>query len=140
VLNVPGGQRSTVKVRGEDTGGAYTVLQVASPPAGGPPLHCHHREDEALYVLEGEYEVQCGDRTVRATAGAFIFAPRGIPHAFRNVSAGPSQILIIASPAGIEKFFEDVSALAQGGPPDIATVQAIAARYDIDLMLPEGTS
>src|SRR5262249_40884335 len=35
VLNVPGGQLSTLKVRGEDTGGAYTVLQVASPPAGG---------------------------------------------------------------------------------------------------------
>jgi len=140
ILNVPGGQLSTLKVRGEDTGGAYTVLQVTSPPAGGPPLHCHHREDEALYVLAGEYEVQCGTHTVRATPGALIFAPRDIPHAFRNVSTGPSQILVIASPAGIEKFFEEVSALAQGGPPDITRVREIAATYDIDLLLSEGTS
>jgi len=84
--------------------------------------------------------VQCGAHTVRATPGAFIFAPRNIPHTFRNVSTRPGQILVIASPAGIEKFFEEVSALAQGGPPDIAQVKAIAAKYDIDLMVPEEPS
>jgi uncharacterized cupin superfamily protein len=38
-----------------------------------PLLHTHHKEDEALYVLEGEYEIPCGDQTVRAKPGSFVF-------------------------------------------------------------------
>jgi mannose-6-phosphate isomerase-like protein (cupin superfamily) len=38
-----------------------------------PPLHVHHREDEAFYVLEGELTPRCGDRTFRATV---FFLPR----------------------------------------------------------------
>ena len=52
------GELITIKAAGQDTGGAYTVIQEASPPQGGPPLHLHHWEDEAFYVLEGEYEIQ----------------------------------------------------------------------------------
>ena len=39
-----------------------------TPPHGGLPLHVHHQEDEAMYILEGEYEIQCGDQAFRATA------------------------------------------------------------------------
>ena len=56
-------------------------------------MHTHHKEDEALYVLEGEYEIQCGDQTVRAKPGSFVFAPRDIPHNLTNVSTGPSTVL-----------------------------------------------
>ena len=45
------GEIITVKVAGEDTGEEYTILHEVSPPQGGPPLHLHHREDEAFYVL-----------------------------------------------------------------------------------------
>jgi uncharacterized cupin superfamily protein len=61
------GELLTIKVAGEDTDGAYTIVQNVSPPSGGPPLHLHHREDEAFYVLEGEYEIQSGDDRINAT-------------------------------------------------------------------------
>jgi mannose-6-phosphate isomerase-like protein (cupin superfamily) len=132
------GEILTIKVAGEDTDGAYTIIQEVSPPSGGPPLHLHHREDEAFYVLEGEYEIQCGDGKISATPGSFVFAPRKIPHTFRNISAGPAKVLAIVTPAGIEKFFEELSELTKEGPLDLGEVKEIAERYEIELMLHEG--
>jgi mannose-6-phosphate isomerase-like protein (cupin superfamily) len=132
------GEVLTIKVAGEDTDGAYTIIQEVSPPSGGPPLHLHHREDEAFYVLEGEYEVHCGDERISATPGTFVFAPRKIPHTFRNVSAGRGKVLAIVTPAGIEKFFEELSEGAKQGPLDLGRVKEIAERYEIELMLHEG--
>jgi quercetin dioxygenase-like cupin family protein len=125
----------TVKITGEDTDGAYTIIHTVSPPQGGPPLHIHHREDEAFYVLEGEFEIQCGENKIQAVPGSFVFAPREIPHSFRNINSGPSKVLILATPAGIEKFFEELSELAKQGPPDIEKVKEIAQRYEIELIL-----
>jgi len=134
LLNVLG-DTVTIKITGEDTDGVYTVVQTVSPPQGGPPLHLHHREDEAFYVLEGEFEVQCGENKIRAVPGSFVFAPRGIPHTIRNINSGSSKVLILATPAGVEKFFEELSELASQGPPDIEKVKEIAQRYEIELML-----
>jgi len=129
------GEIITIKVAGEDTDGAYTIVQNVSPPSGGPPLHLHHREDEAFYVLEGEYEIQCGADRINATPG---FAPRKIPHTFRNVSAGRNKVLVIITPAGIEKFFEEMSEVAKQGPLDLGRVKEVAERYEVELMLHEG--
>jgi mannose-6-phosphate isomerase-like protein (cupin superfamily) len=74
------GEMLTIKVSGKDTGGTYAVIEEVSPPSGGPPLHLHHREDEAFYVLEGEYEIQCGDDKFIASPGTFVLAPNKIPH------------------------------------------------------------
>ena len=82
----------TLLISGKETNGAFTVLSETSPPGGGAPLHTHHKEDEALYVLAGDYEIQCGDQTVRAGPGSFVFAPRGIPHKLTNVGTGPSTV------------------------------------------------
>jgi len=46
----------TYKITSERTSGAYSLFEVVSEPGGGPPPHVQHREDEAFYVLEGEYE------------------------------------------------------------------------------------
>ncbi|MFP4101252.1 quercetin 2,3-dioxygenase [Coleofasciculus sp.] len=131
------GDTVAIKITGEDTDGVYTVLENVSPPQGGPPLHLHHREDEAFYVLEGEFEVQCGENKIRAVPGSFVLAPREIPHTFRNISSDPSKVLIMVTPAGIEKFFEELSELPKQGPPDIKKVEEIAQRYEIEFILHE---
>src|SRR5512133_3863077 len=59
-----------------------TILETENPPEGGPPLHRHNREDEAFYVLDGDYTFECGDRVVGASAGTFVFLPKGIPHRY----------------------------------------------------------
>jgi len=131
------GDTVTIKITGEDTDGVYTVLEYVSPPQGGPPLHLHHREDEAFYVLEGEFEVQCGDNKIQAVPGSFVLAPKEIPHTFRNISSGSSKVLIITTPAGIENFFEELSELSKQEPPDREKLKEIAQKYEIELMLNE---
>lgn len=134
VLNVLG-ELITIQLSGEQSGGEYTVLHEISPPQGGPPLHIHHREDEAFFVIEGEYEIICGEDKINVSPGSFVYAPRNIPHTFRNVSQSASKVLVIVTPAGIEKFFEELSQLPQDVPPALETILEIAKRYEIEFVL-----
>jgi mannose-6-phosphate isomerase-like protein (cupin superfamily) len=72
------GAKSMYKATAADTSGAYSLAIETTPPHSGLPFHLHHREDEAMYILEGEYEIQSGDRTIRATKGTFVFLPKGV--------------------------------------------------------------
>ena len=75
---------------------------------GSPKTQLHKRENKAIWVIEGKLEVAVGKATFRAGAGTFVHLPRGIPHAFQNVSAGPARFLTLIVPAGLERFFEEV--------------------------------
>lgn len=79
------GELITLKLVGEDTKGAFTLLEEITLPQGGPPPHLHRREDETFYVIEGKLEFMVGDRTVPATAGSVLYGPRDILHGFKNV-------------------------------------------------------
>ena len=60
------GDHYTFLVTGEETGGAYFVMQALVPPGGGPPPHIHTREDETFYLLEGQVEFLFGEETIVA--------------------------------------------------------------------------
>jgi quercetin dioxygenase-like cupin family protein len=126
------GETITIKVRGEETGGAYSMIETVAPPGGGPPLHVHHREDESFYVLEGEFEVRIADETLRVGPGAFLFAPRDIPHTYRNVGDSPGRFVAVISPPGFERFFKEVHELGQEGPPAREALLALARKYDLE--------
>ena len=49
------GDTYTITVRGSDTAGRYTVIDMHVPPGGGPPPHRHDFE-ETFILLEGEME------------------------------------------------------------------------------------
>ena len=70
------GNSYTYKAAKEETGGAYALIE-GTVVGDGPPPHIHTTEEEAFYVLEGELNVLVGQRTVTATAGAFVLVPRG---------------------------------------------------------------
>ena len=123
------GEKITCLAGGEQTGNAYTVLEEASPPNAGPPLHLHERTDEIFYVLEGEYEVTCGDRTFRAGQGTMFIVPKRVPHTLRNVATSTSRVLVTHVPAGFERFFE-----AADGVTDRDQLLRIAAGYDVQFL------
>src|SRR3954469_5979382 len=110
----PAGGPLTFKVRGEQTAGALTALENVIAPGDGPPLHVHAAEDESWYVLEGELRFRLGDEEHRAPAGAFVFVPRGMPHAFHNDGDRPARILVLFTPSGMERFFDAFAALDPG--------------------------
>jgi quercetin dioxygenase-like cupin family protein len=109
-----------VLLRSEESGGQVSVIETAPPPGAGPPLH-HHDFDEAFYVLDGELTFRLRDETLVAHAGDLVFAPRGAPHTFANLSDAPARQLIVCTPAGFERYFARMAAESQGiDPPDWA--------------------
>src|SRR3712207_6623021 len=86
------GELVTYKITSYQTGGAYSLFEVVTHPAGGPPPHVQHREDEAFYVLEGEYEFVVEGRTMRVGAGSLIYVPRGNLHAHKTVGEEPGRL------------------------------------------------
>jgi quercetin dioxygenase-like cupin family protein len=124
------GDRYTFLVTGEESGGAYFVMEAYVPPGGGPPPHVHTREDETFYVLDGEIEFLLGDETIVATAGDFVNVPRGTVHRFLNASNDTARLILTFTPAGMEGFFRET---LDSAPPDGEDVpdnlEEVAARY-----------
>ena len=132
-----GGDQVTIKATAADTGGQCTVIETLTPAGQGPPHHVHLREDEIFYVLEGEFEFQVGPQTIRAAAGSFLFAPRGVPHRFVNVGGAPGRLLIIVTPGGFEKFIAAFAELPPREAPDMARMAAIGAAHGLEFLPPQ---
>ena len=91
------------KVSGKDTGGALCVLEVNN---SGWPRHVNRDQDEWIYVVDGEAEVEVNKKRFRLGARESMFIPRNIDHAWAAVGA-PAKILNTYQPAGkIEEFFQ----------------------------------
>ena len=96
--------RITVKAGPEETGNAFSQLVADEPRGSGTPIHIHHNEDETFYVLEGEVAFLVADERIDVGAGDFLFAPRGIPHAY-VVRSERARMLVTISPSGTEQLF-----------------------------------
>lgn len=134
------GDRLTFKVTGEQSGGAYAIAVNSIPPGGGPPPHVHYREDECFYVLEGTMQFGYGQTGFTGGPGTAVFLKRGVTHCFKNVGDTPARFVLLATPAGFERFaaeagesFERVPPDRTVGPADIERILAIAHRYGIEL-------
>jgi mannose-6-phosphate isomerase-like protein (cupin superfamily) len=112
------GDTVTVKATTSQTNGSLTVLELLIGPKHGPALHNHLREDELWYVIEGEFRFKAGDAMLRASAGGMAFGPRGVPHCFQNVGDTPGRLLIVTTPSGLERFFEEAARLPRPVDPD----------------------
>lgn len=124
------GTQYVYKASGEETRGAYALIEHAIV-GDGPPPHIHTTEEEAFYVLEGELKVLIGEQTVTAKAGAFVLVPRGTVHTYSKTGTGPTKVLVLISPAGFEKFFEEIA-----GPPDMDKIRALAPKYNLQIVEP----
>lgn len=131
------GAMMTYKATAHDTRGAYSLAIEVTPPHGGLPLHVHHQEDEAMYILEGEYEIQCGNQAFRAIAGTFVFLPKDIANRYQNLGDEPGKFLYITFPGGFEKLVEQTSLLTSGSPPDMQKVMETARQHGIEF-IPSG--
>ena len=138
------GEIVTYKVTSYRTGGAYSLFEVETPLGGGPPPHLQHREDEAFWVLEGEYEFLDRGHAVKAGAGSLVYVPRGTLHAHKNVGNGPGRMLVSQTPGGLhEGFYEEVGEEARNlttSPattdlPEMERIASIAAGYGIEIPL-----
>jgi len=139
------GSLVTIKAASETTDGRAAVLENYAPRGDGSPMHVHRREDEWFYVTEGELTFWVGGQVIKAPAGAFVYGPRDIPHTF-EVTSDEARFLLVAEPAGLEKFVRSVAEPARSPTlppppseaPDPAALTAAAAEYGIEITGPPG--
>lgn len=123
------------KVTGEDTAGALDFFIVAVAPQDGPPLHVHHTRDEALYVLKGRFKIKVGEEIVHCTEGGFAYLPARLPHTFLNLSDEEGTIIVVYTPGGGHRFYQEFGPAARSGA-DRATLAALFAKHDMALLGP----
>ena len=114
------GTKIDCKVSGKDTGGAMCVLEVNNT---GWARHVNRDQDEWIYVVDGEVELELGKKRFRLGARDSMFIPRNVEHAWGGV---PAKVINTYQPAGkIEEFFQAI-AKYQGLP---TRQQAIEKSY-----------
>jgi quercetin dioxygenase-like cupin family protein len=141
------GDTYTILLRGNDTAGLYTLVDMHVPPGGGPPPHRHDFE-ESFTVLAGEIRATFRGEAVTVGAGQTINIPANAPHSFANASAAPARLLCICVPAGQDEFFAEVGVPVQtrdAPPPQLddseraammGRARALAAQYKTELLGP----
>jgi quercetin dioxygenase-like cupin family protein len=129
----PLGGDITFIVRGEQSGGALAALEAVNGPGEGPPLHLHSREDETVYVLEGDFRWKLGDQLSITGPGSFVFIPRGLPHTWQVLGDQPGRMLVTFAPAGMEGFFDRLSSMTEF---DLEEFRAAAEEHAMQVVGP----
>jgi len=135
------GMLAEIKAGAASTGGALTLVEVTCGPGYQAPLHVHHREDEAFWVLDGRVTLHIGDARLGAGPGDYAFGPRDVPHRF-DVGDEGCRMLFILTPAGLEDLILATSEPARSRtvpppasePPDLDRLGTIVARYGCELL------
>ncbi len=100
------------------------------PPRPIAPLHVHHEDDEAWYVLEGALAFQLGDQVVEVEAGGAAFAPRGVAHTYWNPRQERARYLLVMTPA-IRALIADLHSTDDRSPE---AMRAVYQRHRSELL------
>ena len=103
------------------------------PRALAAPMHRHGLEDEYSFILEGRVGAMLGDEVLIGTVGALIFKPRNQWHTFWNAGDEPARLLEMISPAGFERFFNelvDLGGITKVEPP---VLMELCGRYQLEM-------
>ena len=121
-------------IDGAETGERFSLVEhPMSARALAAPLHRHTREDEYSYVLEGRVGALLGDEVLVGSPGDLIFKPRNQWHTFWNAGDEPARILEIISPAGFERFFEELVDLGGITRAEPDTLADLCARHELEM-------
>lgn len=119
------GQSSFVLAEWQDPGAP------PGPPRFIAPLHIHHHDDEAWYVLEGCLCVRSGDAVIQANAGCGVFVPRGTVHTYWNPNQHKTRYLLLMT-ANIHCLIREIHGMTERTPDKM---KELFARYDSELFV-----
>jgi quercetin dioxygenase-like cupin family protein len=131
--------------RSESTGGAYALIHLTATPGFATPYHLHHTEDEAFYVLDGEFTFFCDGKKMVVGSGGYIFLPRGVPHGLRCSSEKDSHVLIQVIPGADVGFVGMMLEMAvpatervlrEPVTPDLQALKILCEKNKIDILGP----
>jgi quercetin dioxygenase-like cupin family protein len=138
------GNLLTFHIRSAATGDKFTLIENRTAPGQGAPMH-RQADDEAFYVLEGQYEFFLDGAWHLKRPGEALHIVPGTVHAFRNPGKTDARMLIINSPGSAhEAFFVDVgdrtelhqTSFPPMTAPDVPAIVASGLRNQIEILPP----
>ena len=132
VIELPGVTAVFKAVNDREPGDFVVIELTADPGFAGPRPHLHHAHEELFYVLDGEFDFFVGGEVRRVGPGSFVSVPPGVMHDFRNPGTGPARWLGMASPAGLDRYFEEILALVAAGNLSAEELRRLRLRYDTE--------
>lgn len=139
-------------LRGDDTGGRFSITEGLGTRGNEPPPHVHDRENEIYYILEGaaEFWVEEQPGSFVAGVGEVVFLPRGKAHALAFRSDVFRTLLMAQAvgelPVGMDSYFHALSRPAPSmrlpdgletyATGEVTLALATARRRGIDFLSP----
>ncbi|MBV9592382.1 MAG: cupin domain-containing protein [Actinobacteria bacterium] len=114
-------------ISGQQTGGAFEVIEYAGN-AAWPPPHVHREREECIHILGGRFTFTLGHEEIEATPGSWVFIPRGTRHGF--TASADARALILVVPAGLENFFAELGGGLADGLSSQELRAALKGRFD----------
>lgn len=140
------GDTYRILISGEQTNGAYAVIDMLIPPGGGPGPHAHKDIQEIFYVVEGEIDFKMEEGSYTANQGSFVNIPLGgAVHCFQNTTGKIAHLLCTVVPAGLDSFFQEIGKPVETGtflaPPtlpkeELDKLKNLAEKYGQELYPP----
>lgn len=131
---------NTIRLTGDDTEGALTVIELRVPAGFEGPPHIHHDDHQTDHILEGELVYTVGEDTMTVGEGSIVHCPKGVPHSFRNESDEEAVVLDWLHPAGHDEFMARTADRLEDpdDPPelDMQRVQELAPEYGMEMLDP----
>jgi mannose-6-phosphate isomerase-like protein (cupin superfamily) len=132
----PSGMFDTEVVRSADSEGRLAIYVF---PAGehhayaGAPLHVHHKQDEWIHVMEGDFVAEVAGNRFRLKRGDSLLMPMGLPHRWSVAQAAHCGAIHLYSPAGLMEL--DWSPVARDeDPKNLEARKAEFERHGLSLL------
>lgn len=126
--------------QGGERGAEFGVLDYHMARGSQTPLHRHLREDEAVYMLDGQLRVLAGERMLDVAAGAYVCLPAGVPHALTALT--DARFLVFAKPDGFVGLVREMGepaparVLPPPAKPDLERLLSLTRKYQIEVIGP----
>lgn len=116
-------------------GRIISFLQIA-PPGTGVPMHVHPKEEENVFLVEGNLVFRLGDETFDVAPGDIVNMPRGTPHGFRAVGDHAAQILFTLDLSPTSDYETMFNGLVGVAPGDFEQIRATCAANNVEFISP----
>ena len=104
------------------------------PPGTFVPPHIHPKQDEYLYILEGQFDIWLDGKDLIARPGDLVKMPMGLPHAIYNKSEWTAKCLFWVAPTRrLYDLFWGIHNMTDQNPADVV---ALSAKHEVDFLPP----
>lgn len=121
---------------GEDTAGAWSLVELTEMPGTRTTWHRHPHSDQAYFVREGVFTVKVEEKVYQLPPGGYVFIPRGTRHGHANFGSQPVKVLLTNAPAGFERYLQtraDLSKAMNSSSPEFQKrMSDLRKRYDVE--------